>query len=570
MNKRDIVEIWGKRLINLLIVGAFLVNVKSIFTDYDVDVEYAVTMAYRIARGEQMFVDMWEPHQTSGFLCALFIWLYLFLTKTTAGLVLYLNVTGFVCYSLVVYFFYKTIQHKTSPILGKLMALLFWVIRVKDVQIMDFANMQILFSLLLFTCLLKYYEDEKKKIWLVLGAVSLCAEIVSYPSCLVVFLIVLLIIGLYSSERVKDIIILGSVCGVLGITYMTYFLHQVGVSGLIAAVGHIYAFDDCHNNNIVHDDLYFTFFNQGLMWMLQWLVFSVISVCGIQLLKKQKISLSKISFRIMYIFCIMLMLSDLFLVIIKKERFTYLTAYLLVVVIGCMGYKYCIKEERKLVCIGGLISLGSFLATMLLTDLDFLSVVRYMIVAVVVAMIPISKLLDVQYGLQKSVYIRYFLLIMFLTVMIFRRGFMFKASSAGGYTLFDIGGIVKSGPEFGIVTEYFVAYNKNQSMADWAEYIKPGDSLLVVGSETVSCISYLYEDVIISNPSVISTPTYNEEMLQYWAQYPNKYPDVLAVDCWFGELHVPESSWIMQWINEKYIPYETVDGTYWRFYRMVK
>ena len=147
---------------------------------------------------------------------------------------------------------------------------------------------------------------------------------------------------------------------------------------------------------------------------------------------------------------------------------------------------------------------------------------------------------------------------------------MFKASSAGGYTLFDIGGIVKSGPEFGIVTEYFVAYNKNQSMADWAEYIKPGDSLLVVGSETVSCISYLYEDVIISNPSVISTPTYNEEMLQYWAQYPDKYPDVLAVDCWFGELHVPESSWIMQWINEKYIPYETVDGTYWRFYRMVK
>ena len=573
MSKNEKIENWGRYLVNLLIIGAFLVNIKSIFTDYDVDVEYAVAMGYRMVRGERMFIDMWEPHQTSGFLCYLFTKLYLLITNTTTGLVLYLNSAGFICYSIVVYFFYKTINYKVSPLLGKLIALFLFVVRVKDVQIMEFANMQIMFSILLMTCLLKHYENEKKKGWLVLGAFALCAEIVSYPSCIVVFLIVLLIISVYSSERIKDMAIFGGVCIVAGISYITYFLYQTSISELMNSIRHIIAFDDYHNNNITNKESYFTFFNQGIAWMLQCLCISAAVTFVIRCICKLKAKKHGGEYRspaVLSIFAVSLMLSDIFLVIVKRERFTYLVTYLLIIIIGCVGYKYCSKEERKLICVVGFISLGSFFATMLLTDLDFLSVVRYLVVAVAIAILPISKLLDRHYSLKKSVYIRYMILIMFVGTIIFRRGFMFKADSFSGFNLFDIGGVVKSGPELGIVTEYFAAYNKNQSMVDWLDYINPGESLLLVGNETVNCINYLYQDVIISNPSVISTPTYNEEMLVYWEQYPDKYPDVIAVDCWFGELHVPEDSWIMQWINNNYMPYETIDGTYWRFYRMKK
>ena len=573
MSKNEKVENWGKCLVNLLIIGAFLVNIKSIFTDYDVDVEYAVAMAYRMARGERMFIDLWAAQQTSDFLCCLFTKLYLFITNTKTGLVLYLNLAGFICYSIVVYFFYKTIKHKLSPLLGKLITLFLFVVRVKDVQIMEFANMQIMFSILLITCLLKYYEDEKKKGWLVLGAFALCAEIVSYPSCIIVFLIVLLIVNVYSSERIKDMAIFGGVCIAAGISYIIYFLYQTSFSELMIAIRHIIAFDDYHNSNIENKESYFTFFNQGIVWMFQCLCISVAVTFVIRYIYKLKTKKRGGEYKspaILGIFAVSLLLSDIFLVIVKRERFTYLVTYLLIIAIACVGYKYCSKEERKIICIGGFISLGSFLATMSLTDLDFLSVVRYLVVAVAIAMIPIGKLLDRHYGLKKSDYIRYLILIMFVAAIIFRRGFMFKGNSFCGFNLFDIGGIVKSGPELGIITEYFAAYNKNQSMVDWSNYINPGESLLLVGNETVNCINYLYQDVIISNPSVISTPTYNEEMLVYWEQYPDKYPDVIAVDCWFGELHVPEDSWIMQWINNNYTPYETTDGTYWRFYRMKK
>ncbi len=231
--------------------------------------------------------------------------------------------------------------------------------------------------------------------------------------------------------------------------------------------------------------------------------------------------------------------------------------------------KLCQKRERLIVCMGLMISAGSFLATMLLTNLDLLTVVRYLVVGVAVSFIPLAHLLDGQYSKDVSEYARYFLLIMLLAVTIFQRGFMFKGDSGKGYNLLDVGGIIKSGPEFGIVTDYFTAYSKNQSMKDWETYIKPGDSLLLVNT-SVESAAYLYEDIVISNPSTISTPTYSEELLTYWEEYPHRFPNVIAVSCWFGQLHVSEESWIMQWMQSNYTPCQTQDGMYWRFYRLIE
>lgn len=57
-------------LVILLVLGAVIVNVKKIFTDFMIDSEYAVALSYRLARGDEMFTQMWEPHQTSAFLGA--------------------------------------------------------------------------------------------------------------------------------------------------------------------------------------------------------------------------------------------------------------------------------------------------------------------------------------------------------------------------------------------------------------------------------------------------------------------------------------------------------------------
>lgn len=67
--------------------------------------------------------------------------------------------------------------------------------------------------------------------------------------------------------------------------------------------------------------------------------------------------------------------------------------------------------------------------------------------------------------------------------------------------------------------------------------------------------------------STISTPTYDDKLLEYWEQNPEKQPNVVIVECWFGESKLKEDSWIMQWIDKEFQPDECVDGKYWRYYR---
>ena len=57
-------------------------TVKIIFFGFDIDEQYAVSMAYRLVQGDRMFLEMWEPHQTSAFFSAAFLWLYMQLFHT--------------------------------------------------------------------------------------------------------------------------------------------------------------------------------------------------------------------------------------------------------------------------------------------------------------------------------------------------------------------------------------------------------------------------------------------------------------------------------------------------------
>lgn len=74
------------RLIMLIIAVAL--SIKYIFVDFGIDAEFQIAMSYRLAKGDIMFKEMWEPYQMSAFLCAFFIKIYIWLFHTTTGIVL--------------------------------------------------------------------------------------------------------------------------------------------------------------------------------------------------------------------------------------------------------------------------------------------------------------------------------------------------------------------------------------------------------------------------------------------------------------------------------------------------
>lgn len=152
-------------------IAAIALAIKYIFVDFGIDAEYQISMSYRLAKGDVMFKEMWEPHQTSAFLCAFFIKIYLILFHTTTGIVIYLQTIGVVLDGVISYLLYRVVSrclHCDSA--AFIMAWIFFIVSPKDVPIPEYANLQIWFSLLLCFALFFYYKNRKRR-WILLSAV---------------------------------------------------------------------------------------------------------------------------------------------------------------------------------------------------------------------------------------------------------------------------------------------------------------------------------------------------------------------------------------------------------------
>ena len=80
------------RLMTVLFIFSILAAVKLIFVDYTMDEEYQIVMAYRNLSGDSIFGTMWEPHQTSAFMCIAIMYVFRLLTGGYAGVVITLRI----------------------------------------------------------------------------------------------------------------------------------------------------------------------------------------------------------------------------------------------------------------------------------------------------------------------------------------------------------------------------------------------------------------------------------------------------------------------------------------------
>ena len=66
------------KIICILAVIAY--TVKSLFIGADMDEGYGIMAGYRLAMGDRLLLEMWEPHQTSAIFTAVFIKLFMMMT----------------------------------------------------------------------------------------------------------------------------------------------------------------------------------------------------------------------------------------------------------------------------------------------------------------------------------------------------------------------------------------------------------------------------------------------------------------------------------------------------------
>lgn len=154
----------------------------------------------------------------------------------------------------------------------------------------------------------------------------------------------------------------------------------------------------------------------------------------------------------------------------------------------------------------------------------------------------------------------------------------FTAVLGKGYTLrggveynnvLQSGGILKYGPAAGTISSYMGAYVYNCDYEDWNTYLQDGDRVLIMVDQVMNLgtIQYLFKNVEISHFSVVNPTAYDERLLEYWELYPEKMPNVIIVDCWYGQLMTDPNGWMMQYIENDFGYSQVNDGRYIRIFR---
>lgn len=549
-------------------VAIFMGFVWSV-TNVGYDGCYQVAMGYRMVQGDAMFLEMWEPHQTSAFLCALLMALYLTVFRASTGIVLFLQLTGMLIRGGISLLFYRVLKDRIAKPVAYLIGLLFFLISPKDYALPEFSNMQLWFGALLVIFLILYVQTGRMR-YLAGSAVSMCLLVLSYPSCLMVFFIVCLLLRRYSPEKPwKAIVVFTGICAALGAAYGGFFLWRAGgPEELLVCVRGILSLEPTHTVGAGGKILAYG----GDVLKLLLCLLAVLSAGWILTRGMGLFFQWKDRKNVWILFCFSLLQVG-FLINIFRVRDRYDYGVILVALAGA-GWIVARKErlmteqEQEIYHIGSLVSLGCVLATLTATDLPLITAVPYGVVAGAFALIPLKGWYD---RLGEDALKRWVVGVglCFVGLLVFR-GIYIRTPLVGRGQITSITqdmSVVRSGPAFGIVTDEKSAAMERDSVADFRTYVTPGSKVWIVDG-VVNSLGYLYLDTEVAAPSVMSTPYYSGELLKYWERNPEKQPDVIVAAAYGGELSYDLRSnvWLMEWLEKEYCPTRYVDGVFWRFY----
>ena len=122
---------------------------------------------------------------------------------------------------------------------------------------------------------------------------------------------------------------------------------------------------------------------------------------------------------------------------------------------------------------------------------------------------------------------------------------------------------VPAGPQKGIIMERLYANKARIDFEELPQILNGADFVMITGD----AVTYLYTDAKIGNGSTIMTEDYGERFGIYWDVYPEKKPDIIAIECYDGTLdYRVERSWLYEYATGEFGADEVIDTTYYRLY----
>lgn len=537
-------------------LGAVLVSVKSVLIDFGIDNGYAIATSYRHISGDRMFLEMWEPHQTSAFLVDILMYLYRFFVPSFTGVAIYLQIMGVLLWIPIIVILHKELSKHTDKDISHLICVLLFVFRPKQTVFPEFSNMQIGFSMLLFIFLVKFICDQAQMRYLILSALFLCMEVLSYPTCMIAYAAAVGILLAYTECKWKNVLTFSGVCFVLGTLYTGYLIGARGPAQFFDELSLLIASDASHTGVAMSLNMYLEVFVEGAAYVLGTL--AIAAVVHLFAHKRRNIPfLATWGGVIVFLAGVILFL----LMYGKRNAYEwhYCIVLVLLIILGILGYPRLSDMEKKIWISGAAISGASFLAVAVLTNCALMSIVAYLPLAAAVSMIPLSKF-------RKGTFFAGAILI----VILLNRGLMVWGYSQLSHNSFIIEAesMVRVGPALGIMCDDSTSCLFRDNAVDFERFIEAEDSVLFIKDYAYDPLVYVQAGVEIAISSTISSPTYDKMQIEYWERHEHKRPTIIAIAYYDGEIMLNRYVYatILDWVEERYEPIG--DGTWWRFYRI--
>lgn len=542
----------GKIILILLTLAA---GVKLAAWGWTIDEGYAFAMGNRLVQGDSLFKDMWELHQTSAYAVAFFLWLFRSVTSSCEGEVLFVRAGGAVIQLIVSFILYLDLKKHMSSEKAFLLAIVYANLSPKQMSTPEHSNILNWTSTLVLICIDSLWslngDDKKIKRYglpLLTGfLLSLC--VLSYPQAIIFAVFAFACILLKGSERGKNFTIVLCTCAFLALAFILYVLRGFSVPALFDTVRNMIAVDSTHVGGLAKLIGYAK--DCGIL-ILFTAGFGILSFASAKIFKSEKLT---VPLAALYVF-----VWKFFHIMLRFDHYSveYTFAGILIVILIALARVFVKKGmsggDRNLLILLGGGGAAVFVTVLIACNQSVFSSAKYLSCTIVAALAVTWDLSG-----KKEKIVSFLAVLMMILVNIVQLG----NHSNKLLNITDADARVPAGPQKGIIMERLYANKARIDFEELPQILNGADFVMITGD----AVTYLYTDAKIGNGSTIMTEDYGERFGIYWDVYPEKKPDIIAIECYGGTLdYRVERSWLYEYATGEFGADEVIDTTYYRLY----
>lgn len=541
-----------KRVLYLILTALCAVTAcKILLVGYDIDEQYAVSMAFRLLKGDRLLTDLWEPHQTSGWLCALLMAPYVAILRTTAGIQLYLRFCGLLLHSAVGLCLYRSLKSYLCREHAFLVCCIYFFALPKIMFLPEFSNIQVWCLLMAALCLLRYYGPDTgpgargSLRHLIFAGGFLALEVLSYPSTILAFAacVVCMICCRRRSPRTLwlELLCLAAPCLLGALAFVAWLLSYIPPGELVKLIS-IVASDGSHSapwgeRLLGH--------GQSLARILLFFLIYALAALLLEAVCRRRTHkpFSLLLWSELLLACTLAGQVCIWLFGRSYPNYPMVEYFFLPMLLFCaaLGRKATFSPALAFLV---LMPLAAFLGILLFSNHPLLVSLPFLAPCTVgILSLPQLSQELTEKSTGRLRLLPEILLVLWVCVLLFGRCYMQRTTGGRHETVLDGISLLRRGPALGLAadTASVIRYRDNYELVTGT--LPHGARVFYMGSDTDL---YLMKDLEYATPSTICSPTFDDKIYTWFELHPQKQPDYVVCDT--GLLYT--DPWVISYVQQ--------------------